>query len=365
MHPTFNQLTRSMATLAHSARTVQSIVNMVNTSFIRQNTSSVETEESLHRLNSAYRDLEMAKKAGDLMKMADAQERINIELARQKEMKMEKEWSAWDNALQTIIISILGVNQTFDFIKKTGPSIVSIFSKIAGFLATSTFGAALASPIVQIPALALLAGLAISEFFARTNEGFRLWRENNGRILEDFFLVQIPSALGIAAQFLTQFFLTDLPNWATLGWETVKTVFITVWNAISKGLEGGINGFLGGFEGFVNAIINGINRIIRGLNKLPGVKIGQISPISLPRVSIPTIAAANGFEGMVNSPTMFLAGEAGPESVSITPRGKSGGGIIINIHNHIGGSVLAEKQLVEIMDRNLKSELRRRNYRLL
>lgn len=32
---------------------------------------------------------------------------------------------------------------------------------------------------------------------------------------------------------------------------------------------------------------------------------------------------ANGFEGTVNGPTLFLAGEAGPESVSITPMAKS------------------------------------------
>jgi hypothetical protein len=44
--------------------------------------------------------------------------------------------------------------------------------------------------------------------------------------------------------------------------------------------------------------------------------------------------AGNGFDGMVNSPTMFLAGEAGAEHVNISPHGnKSGGsGAVININ---------------------------------
>ena len=50
------------------------------------------------------------------------------------------------------------------------------------------------------------------------------------------------------------------------------------------------------------------------------------------------VTAANGFDGMVNSPTMFLAGEAGSEHVSITPSGESGGsgGITVNIQNMNG-----------------------------
>tara|TARA_R110002110_G_scaffold400261_1_gene616488 strand:+ start:53 stop:1057 length:1005 start_codon:yes stop_codon:yes gene_type:complete len=43
------------------------------------------------------------------------------------------------------------------------------------------------------------------------------------------------------------------------------------------------------------------------------------------------IPAADGFNGMVNKPTMFLAGEAGSEHVNITPSGGSGGGITVNI----------------------------------
>lgn len=45
------------------------------------------------------------------------------------------------------------------------------------------------------------------------------------------------------------------------------------------------------------------------------------------------VKAAGGFDGMVNGPTMFLAGEAGSEHVRITPHGGGGGGgvtVVIN-----------------------------------
>ena len=51
------------------------------------------------------------------------------------------------------------------------------------------------------------------------------------------------------------------------------------------------------------------------------------------------IHAASGFSGMVTSPTLFLAGEAGREHVSISPKG-GGGSRPIEIHIH--GSVYSD-----------------------
>ena len=51
------------------------------------------------------------------------------------------------------------------------------------------------------------------------------------------------------------------------------------------------------------------------------------------------IPAANGFDGMVNKPTMFMAGESGAEHVKVTPNGQGGGGsnITVNIQNMNAG----------------------------
>jgi hypothetical protein len=49
------------------------------------------------------------------------------------------------------------------------------------------------------------------------------------------------------------------------------------------------------------------------------------------------IPAAEGFDGMVNSPTLFMAGESGAEHVKVTPSGQGGGGnITVNIQNMNG-----------------------------
>ena len=53
-------------------------------------------------------------------------------------------------------------------------------------------------------------------------------------------------------------------------------------------------------------------------------------------------AAANGFDGDVNKPTAFLAGEAGPERVTVTPKGEknksASGGVNINFNGPVYGS---------------------------
>ena len=69
-----------------------------------------------------------------------------------------------------------------------------------------------------------------------------------------------------------------------------------------------------------------------------GIESGELLEthkiVGLPRTNIldpehaKTTETASGFSGMVNSPTLFMAGEAGPELVNVTPRGASlqGGG---------------------------------------
>ncbi|HJR49246.1 MAG TPA: hypothetical protein VJ799_13890, partial [Nitrososphaeraceae archaeon] len=59
--------------------------------------------------------------------------------------------------------------------------------------------------------------------------------------------------------------------------------------------------------------------IIKQLNRIPK-KITTIHEIKTKEV-----AAASGFQGIVSSPTRFLAGEAGPEFVSVTPMSHFGG----------------------------------------
>jgi len=85
--------------------------------------------------------------------------------------------------------------------------------------------------------------------------------------------------------------------------------------------------------GVTDAVINEAFKLVEGVSKLAGVHIdlptmgsGGYDP-----TQVGGIAAANGFNGMVNKPTMFLAGERGSEHVQVTPHGRSSGGTTVNI----------------------------------
>ena len=163
---------------------------------------------------------------------------------------------------------------------------------------------------------------------------------------------------------LTQFFLTDLPLWGTTGLDLLKNIFVTAWNAIVTGTNVAINGIISGIESLSNSFILIINRMISAYNnfaKRVGLpKVTLLGGVSLPRINIPLIPAAKGFDGMVNSPTMFLAGEAGPEQVSITPNGRSSGSntVVINV----AGSVITEKKLAYMVDQYQKQNLKSRGF---
>lgn len=73
-------------------------------------------------------------------------------------------------------------------------------------------------------------------------------------------------------------------------------------------------------------------------------------------------AAAHGFDGMVRGPTMFLAGEAGPEHVQITPAaarsGGRGGSSAPTVNVYVQGSIIAERDLDKRIRESLVRDLR-------
>lgn len=93
-------------------------------------------------------------------------------------------------------------------------------------------------------------------------------------------------------------------------WGQIKDKFSTIGSAIGDAIGGAfktvINAILGFAESKLNGFINLINGAIRTVNKLPGVSIGEISNVSVPRL-------ARG--GVVDGATMAVIGEAGKEAV--------------------------------------------------
>ena len=93
-------------------------------------------------------------------------------------------------------------------------------------------------------------------------------------------------------------------------WSTVQSIFVDAGQAVGSAVGGAfrsaVNAVLGTIENVVNGFIGMINSVIGLINKIPGVHLGGIGYVSLPRL-------ARG--GIVDSPTVAMIGEAGKEVV--------------------------------------------------
>ena len=85
-----------------------------------------------------------------------------------------------------------------------------------------------------------------------------------------------------------------------------KSIGTSIATAISGAVKSGINAVINKIESVINSGISLINGAINLINKLPGVEIGKIGELSLPRL-------AKG--GVLNGAQTVIAGEAGPEAI--------------------------------------------------
>lgn len=147
-------------------------------------------------------------------------------------------------------------------------------------------------------------------------------------------------------------------------WDKVKGAFVTfatnIGEAISGAVKTAINGVIAYIENTINKAIRLINGAIGLINKLPGVNIGTIGEVNLPRL-------AKG--GVLYGAQTVIAGEAGPEAIIPLDKlfrqmdrmteqitGAGGGGININVYAAAGTDLneLArqiEQRLVEAQKR--------------
>ncbi|MBR2781176.1 MAG: hypothetical protein IKD81_07195 [Eubacteriaceae bacterium] len=93
-------------------------------------------------------------------------------------------------------------------------------------------------------------------------------------------------------------------------WDEIRSIFTFIGQSIADGVSGAFRATVNAVTGFAQNVINGfirrIDSVIGIVNKLPGVSIGYIGTISIPRL-------ASG--GLVEPGQLFIAGEAGPEMV--------------------------------------------------
>lgn len=93
-------------------------------------------------------------------------------------------------------------------------------------------------------------------------------------------------------------------------WNTIKNTFsklgTSIASAIGGAVKSGINGVISMIENTINGAIGLINGAINLINKIPGVSIGHLGDLKLPRL-------AKG--GIVTAATVAMIGEDGTEAV--------------------------------------------------
>lgn len=93
-------------------------------------------------------------------------------------------------------------------------------------------------------------------------------------------------------------------------WDTIVSIFGSIGSSIGDAIGGAfktvVNSIIGFAENTVNGFIRAINGAIGLINKIPGVNIGMVNELRIPRM-------ATG--GVVTQPTAALIGEAGAEAV--------------------------------------------------
>lgn len=192
------------------------------------------------------------------------------------------EWLA--NVDPQIIATVLGITAV---IAGLTPVLMAVGTAISAVGAAMTFLAA--NPIVAIIA-AITAVIAIIVYLIKH------WDEVKAKATEVW--EHIKSVFGKVADFFAGL------------WGKVKSTFVafatSIGDAISGAVKTAINSVISYIENTINKAIRLINGAIGLINKLPGVSIGTIGEVTLPRL-------AKG--GVLYGAQTVIAGEAGPEAI--------------------------------------------------
>ena len=102
-------------------------------------------------------------------------------------------------------------------------------------------------------------------------------------------------------------------------WNNIKNTFSAlgtkIGDAISGAVKSGINGVLGMIEGVVNKFVNMINGAIDLINNIPGVSIGKLNQLNLPRL-------AQGGYVKANTPQLAVIGDNKNQGEVVAPEDK-------------------------------------------
>lgn len=169
---------------------------------------------------------------------------------------------------------------------------------------------------------------------------FAMWAQDNPKAF-----LAIAAAIGaVAAAIVVTNIAMALNPFSLIaaGVALLVVALVTAYNKFEwfrDGINAIVNTVIGFFAGMVNAAIGAVNIIISAYNsipllpdlpKVPSMPVPQLggqAPSAVVAKKIPRLAEG----GIVNSPTLALIGEAGPEAVVPLDRMNTGGGVTVNV----------------------------------
>jgi hypothetical protein len=169
---------------------------------------------------------------------------------------------------------------------------------------------------------------------------FAMWAQDNPKAF-----LAIAAAIGAVAAAIVVTNIAMALNPFSLIAAGVALLVVALVAAYNKfewfrdGINAIVNTVIGFFAGMVNAAIGAVNAIISAYNSIPLLpdipkaptvpvpQLGKQAPSAVVAKKIPRLAEG----GIVNSPTLALIGEAGPEAVVPLDRMNTGGGVTVNV----------------------------------
>jgi hypothetical protein len=169
---------------------------------------------------------------------------------------------------------------------------------------------------------------------------FAMWAQDNPKAF-----LAIAAAIGAVAAAIVVTNIAMALNPFSLIAAGVALLIVALVAAYNKfewfrdGINAIVNTVIGFFAGMVNAAIGAVNAIISAYNSIPLLpdipkaptvpvpQLGGQAPSAVVAKKIPRLAEG----GIVNSPTLALIGEAGPEAVVPLDRMNTGGGVTVNV----------------------------------
>jgi len=261
----------------------------------------------------------------------------------------------------TVIAVAVGIFAGAVITYNTAVSLASAASKawtVATQVATGVqwlFNAALNANPLAIVAVALAAVTAgLVWFFTQTQVGQNIWNGFVGILSSTITSIGqwfgglwngIVGVFGGAAGWFSGVFqgawnaivgvFSRMPGFFGGVWNTVAGMFgkigSFVGNSVGGAVKGAVNGALGMVERMANGFINTINGAIGLINKIPGVHIGNISQLHIPRL------ATGGIVSPTNGGSIIYAGDGG-QNEWVVPESKMAS-LVAQINKRTNGDV--------------------------